>query len=134
MGMSDNGTQMIGAQRESRKMIEGWDIEKLREYGADKGMKWRFTTPAAPHQNGCAEALVKSSKIGPEKAVRNHIFTQFELYTCVWEIANLVNQLSVGHFPNDPDDGAYLCPNDMLSGRASLQVPQGPFRETSKTY
>ena len=134
MGMSDNGTQMIGAQRESRKMIEGWDIEKLREYCADKGMKWRFTTPAAPHQNGCAEALAKSCKIGPEKAMRNHIFTPFELYTCVWEIANLVNQLSVGHFPNDPDDGAYLCPNDMLSGRASLQVPQGPFRETSKTH
>ena len=134
MGMSDNGTQMIGAQRESRKMIEGWDIEKLREYCADKGMKWRFTTPAAPHQNGCAEALVKSCKIVPEKATRNHIFTPFELYTCLWEIANLVNQLSVGHFPNDPDDGAYLCPNDTLSGRASLQVPQGHFRETSKTH
>lgn len=32
--------------------------------------------------------------------------------------------------PNDPDDGAYLCPNDMLLGRASSQVPQGPFYET----
>ena len=73
-------------------------------------------------------------KIVPEKATRNHIFMPFELYTCLWEIANLVNQLSVGHFPNDPDDGAYLCPNDTLSGRASLQVPQGPFRETSKTH
>ena len=60
----------------------------------------------------------------------NHILTPFELYTCVLEIANLVNQRPVGRVPNDADDGAYLCPNDMLLGRASPQVPQGPFRET----
>ena len=130
MMLSDNGTQMVGAQRELRRMIEDWDIEKLREYCADKGMEWRFTTPAAPHQNGCAEALVKSCKIGLKKAMGNHILTPFELYTCMLEVANLVNQRPVGRVPNDPDDGAYLCPNDMLLGRASPQVPQGPFRET----
>ena len=95
MMMSDNGTQMVGAQRELRRMIKGWDIEKLREYCADKGMEWRFTTPAAPHQNGCAEALVKSCKIGLKKAMGNHTLTPFELYTCVLEIAYLVNQRPV---------------------------------------
>ena len=56
--------------------------------------------------------------------------TPFELYTCLLEVANLVNQRPIGRVPNDPDDGAYLCPNDMLLGRASFQVPQGPFNET----
>ena len=111
-------------------MIEGWDIEELREYCADKGMEWRFTTPAAPHQNGCAETLMKNCKIGLKKAMGNHILTPFELYTCMLEVANLVNQRLVGQVPNDPDDGAYLCPNDMLLGRASPQVPQGPFCAT----
>ena len=60
----------------------------------------------------------------------NHILTPFELYTCMLEVANLVNQRLVGRVPNDPDDGAYLCPNDMLLGKASPQVPQGPFRAT----
>ena len=36
MMMSNNETQMVGAQRELHRMIEGWDIEKLREYCADK--------------------------------------------------------------------------------------------------
>ena len=44
-------------------MIEGLDMEKLQEFSAERGMEWKFTTPAAPHQNGCAEALVKSCKI-----------------------------------------------------------------------
>ena len=41
-----------------------------------------------------------------------------------------MNQRPIGRIPNDPDDGSYLCPNDMLLGRATSTVPQGPFRET----
>ena len=29
-----------------------------------------------------------------------------------------------------PDDGKYLCLNDMLLGRATSEVPQGPFNDT----
>ena len=83
-----------------------------------------------PHQNGCAEALVKSCKRALKKAVGEHVLTSFELYTCLLEVANLVNQRPTGRPPNDPDGGSYLCPNDMLLGRASPQVPQGPFEET----
>lgn len=52
------------------------------------------------------------------------------MYTCLLEIANLLNQRPIGRIPNDPDDGAYLCPNDMLLGRATPEVPQGPFKDT----
>ena len=53
-----------------------------------------------------------------------------ELYTCLLEVANLLSQRPIGRIPNDPDDGAYLCPNDLLLGRATSEVPQGPFQET----
>lgn len=58
------------------------------------------------------------------------MLTPMELYTCLQDIGNLVNQRPIGRVPTDPDDGHYLCPNDMLLGRASREVPQGPFRET----
>ena len=111
-------------------MIRGWDTEKLREFSAERGMQWKFTTPASPHQNGWAEALVKSCKLALKKAIGAQVLTPFELYTCLLEVANLVNQRPIGRIPNDPDDGSYLCPNDILLGRASSHVPQGPFRET----
>ena len=41
------------------------------------------------------------------------------------------NERPIGRIPNDPDDGAYICPNDMLLGRASPQVPPGPFEGTN---
>ena len=128
--LSDNGTQLVGASNELRQMIQGWNIKKLRDFCAENGMKWQFITPGAPHQNGCAEALVKSCKHALKKAIGEQVLSPFELYTCLLEVANLVNQRPIGRIPNDPDDGSYLCPNDMLLGRSSSQVPQGPFKAT----
>ena len=129
--ISDNGSQMVGAERELHDMIKGWDGNQLKEYCADRGMKWQFTTPLAPHQNGCSEAIVKSTKSALKKAIEEAILRPMELYTCLLEVANLLNQRPIGKLSEDPDDGAYLCPNDILLGRATNTVPQGPFRETS---
>ena len=130
MMMSDNGTQFVGAERELREMITGWNKDELREFCAEKGMKWKFTTPAAPHHNGCAEALVKSCKKALKIAISKQVLTPFELYTCLLEVANLVNQRPIDRIPNNPDDGTYLCPNDILLGRSTAEVPQGPFKPT----
>lgn len=69
--LSDNGSQLVGAERELRKMIEGLDTEKLQEFSAERGMEWKFTTPAAPHQNGCTEALQNRFKEGNRRASIN---------------------------------------------------------------
>ena len=87
-------------------------------------MEWRFTTPKAPHQTGCAEAMVKTCREALKKVLGDQTLTPLELYTYLLESANLVNQRPVGRAPNDPDDGSYLCPNDILLGRATLEVLQ----------
>ena len=128
--ISDNGTQFVGAEKELKEMVKGWKLAELREFCAEKGMKWRFTTPKAPHHNGCAEALVKTCKKALQKVIGNQVLSPFELYTYLLEVANLVNSRPIGRVPNDPDDGKYISPNDILLGRSTSDVPQGPFRET----
>ena len=130
MLLSDNGSQMVGADRELGEMVESLNSDKLRDFCAERSINWLFTAPAAPHQNGCAEALVKSCKRALKKAIGEQVLSPFELYTCLLEVGNLVNQRPIGRVPNDPDDGKYLCPNDMLLGRATSEVPQGPFNDT----
>ncbi|XP_074648991.1 uncharacterized protein LOC141904311 [Tubulanus polymorphus] len=49
--LSDNGSQLVAAQKE------------IRFWCANREISWQFITPLAPHQNGCAEALVKSVKM-----------------------------------------------------------------------
>ena len=72
----------------------------------------------------------QSAKKALKKAIGEQVLTPFELYTCLLEVGNLMNQRPIGRIPNEPDDGPYLCPNDKLLGRATSMVPQGPFRES----
>lgn len=57
------------------------------------------------------------------------MLTVSELQTVCFEAANLVNERPIGRHPTSPDDGTYLCPNDLLLGRATSRVPSGPFRD-----
>ena len=132
--ISDNGSQFVGAERELGEMVQVLSREEIQDFCTEKGMHWKFTTPAAPHQNGCAESLVKTCKNALKRAIGSQVLTPFELYTVFLEVANLVNQRPIGRIPNDPDDGGYICPNDILLGRASSEVPQGPFKETQMQF
>ena len=51
----------------------------------------------------------------------------------MYEAAQLVNSRPIGRHPTDPNDGVYLAPNDLLLGRSSSSVPQGPFLKTANT-
>lgn len=126
--IANNGQQIVGAEDELRLMLERRNKSQLKESCADRGMKWQFTTPSAPHQNDCSVAMVKTVKKALKNAIGDTVLTPFELYICLLEVAKLVNQRPIGR--NELDDGAYLCPNDILMGRASSTVPQGPFPHT----
>ena len=59
---------MVGAARKLRQIVHGLDPNELQETCAEKGIQWMFTTPAAPHLNGCVGALFKSCKGALKKA------------------------------------------------------------------
>ena len=50
-----------------------------------------------------------------------------ELQSFVFEIANLLNQRPIGIKPTDGPELQQLCPNDLILGRASANVPGGKF-------
>lgn len=102
----------------------------MKEFSAEKRTEWQFITPASPHHNGCAEALVKIATKALKTAIGEQILTPFEQHTCLMAAANLMNPRLIGRISNDPDDRCFLCPNDNISGRASAMVPHGPFQET----
>ena len=84
----------------------------------------------APWQKGASETPVKSVKKAITVAIGESVMTFSELQTVCYEAANLVNERPIGRHPTSPEDGTYLCPNDLLLGRSTSRVPSGPFRET----
>ena len=94
--MANNGTQFVGAEKELCQLVSGLDHLQIQEFCAEKGMHWKFKTPAAPppppiKMAQCAEPLVKTCKNALRKAIGSRLLTPFELYTVFLEVANLVN-------------------------------------------
>jgi hypothetical protein len=110
-------------------MMTDLNWEQMKLYGVDNGVEWKFSPADAPWYNGAAEALIKTTKHALTAAVGENVMTFSELQTCIFEAAQLVNQRPIGVTLSHPKDGTYLCPNDLLLGRASPQIPQGPFKE-----
>ena len=78
------------------------------------------------------ESLVKTCKKALKGAIGDQVLTPFELYTCLMEVGNLVNQRPIGHIPNDPDDGAYLCPNEHAARASIIDSTAGTFQGNEK--
>ncbi|XP_064629179.1 uncharacterized protein LOC135488484 [Lineus longissimus] len=127
---SDRGSQLVGADAELRRAVENWEQAELKNFCHERQMEWKFFTPTAAHQNGCAESMIKTTKLAIKRAIGEQTLTALELQTVFFEITNLINSRPIGRCTNDPDDGPYLSPNDLLLGRASSTIPQGPFLET----
>lgn len=57
---SDNGTNFIGAERELKRAIEGWNLEQIKNTLSLKGIKWTFNPPTGSHHSGAWERLICS--------------------------------------------------------------------------
>ena len=128
---SDNGPQLVAANRELQSVTKSWKWEQLKNFGVMGGFQWNFTPADAPWQNGASESLIKSVKRALTAIIGESILTFSELQTVFYEVTNLVNERPIGRHPTSPDDGSYLCPNDLLLGRSTTRVPSGPFKEST---
>jgi hypothetical protein len=126
---SDCGSQLVATDKELQALVKNFDKDKLIEFGAQKGISWHFSPPDAPWYTGCVEALVKSVKKAIKVAVGDQVLSFPELQCVLFEASNIVNERPIGVLSKDINDGKYLCPNNMLLGRATSRVPGGPFGE-----
>ena len=128
---SDNGTQLTAASKELSDVIVGLGHKKIGKNALVGGSEWKYCPANAPWMNGATESLVKSVKRALHATIGSQVLAFSEFQTVMYEAAQIVNQRPIGRNPTGPDDGTYLCPNDLLLGRATPHVPQGPFKERS---
>ena len=124
--LSDPGTQLVATSKEFARLVENWDLAKIYQFGERVGTTWSTTKAAnATWENGCCEAMVKQAKRMLMLSLGSEILTILELQTVFYEIADLLNQRPIGVKISNPDQGSYLCPNDLLLGRATSSIPSG---------
>jgi hypothetical protein len=128
--ISDNGTSFVGAQKEIRDMLVNGRRE-IEDFSSVHELKWKFTTPLSPHQGGIYESLIKQVKRAIHVAIGQQTLSWNEMATVFAEIESLVNSRPLSLTPDNPNDLQPLTPNHFMLGRATNDLPQGPFHEST---
>ena len=131
--ISDNGGSFVGAEIELRKLfLEG--KKRLRDFAVLHKIHWKFITPLSPHQGGMYESLIKVTKRALRMSTGEQILSWNEMATIFAEVKSIVNSRPLTYLSDDPNDLRPLTPNHLLLGRASVDVPHGPYEDTKNLH
>ena len=115
--VSDRGTNFIGAARELKELVENLDTSQIQNRTVDKGVKWTFNPPLAPHFGGVHEIMVKAAKKAIYAVLNNADVNDEELSTVFIGAEALLNSRPLTYQSSNPKDSVPLTPNHFLVGQ-----------------
>jgi hypothetical protein len=122
---SDCGSNFVGADKEPKYLLRSSHHNStVTHYLADKGIKWNFNPPAAPHQGGLWEAGVKSVKYHLKRVVGTTTLTLEEFQTFLCQIEACLNSRPLCTMSTDPTDFEVLTPGHFLIGEPMVAIPE----------
>ena len=132
---SDQGSQLIAAAEDISELVADWDWKPIHDWASTNKIKWTLAPAEGQHQNGLSESLVKLTKRSLKHIIAGNVLTFGQLQTVLFEAANIMNSRPIGILTgSDPTCPSPITPDDVILGRASSEVPQGPFdHEKSKS-
>ncbi|KFD48184.1 hypothetical protein M513_10898 [Trichuris suis] len=135
--ISDNGTNFVAGQRELSEGVQRLNSTHISEYMAQRGVKWQFNPPGAPHFGGAWERLIRSAKRALSVALSGQRLTDEVLQTVIVEVEGLLNGRPLTHVSRHPNDDEPLTPNHFLLRRPYAIIPPDVFHDkeiTSRRY
>lgn len=129
--ISDNAKNFVGANNFLTGVITQLEADQseIETQGAPPGkIKWRFTTPAAPHQGGIYEAAVKSVKHHLVRIIGETTLTFEEYATLLCQTEAYVNSRPLTPLNDDPTSINALTPGHFLIGEALVKIPEEDVR------
>ena len=113
---SDNGTNFVGTEKELLLCFLNLDKQKIASELAQRGVKWKFNPPAAPHHGGVWERLVYAI-LGNRRLTDEILLTTFSL------VEQSLNNRPLTSVSSDANDLDALTPNHFLLGNRSTCLP-----------
>ena len=89
---SDNGTNLVGGERELREELEPWSTDLVDTYMADL-RDWSFNPPYASHRGGATERIIRSIRKVLLAAVGTQPLIDEQLQTVMCDAERVVNRL-----------------------------------------
>jgi hypothetical protein len=114
----DNGTNFVAGKNDLSYMLQY--ISESYVKSCRPNIKWDFTPPYSPSQNGLIERMVGSAKAAIRTVldVTNEVITDETLLTCFKKVQGLLNDRPLAYSSKDCNDLEFLTPNHfILSGK-----------------
>ncbi|XP_058977373.1 uncharacterized protein LOC131802044 [Musca domestica] len=125
---SDNGTNFIGANEESKRFTEAFDANRIQSELSKRGIEWIFNCPANPSEGGAWERMVQCVKKVLRHTLKEISPREHVLQSLLIEAENIVNSRPLTHLPISPDEEEPLTPNHFLIGSGNV-APTPPVNE-----
>ncbi|XP_037631889.1 uncharacterized protein LOC119491753 [Sebastes umbrosus] len=126
---SDNGTNLVGAEKEMREAIKGWNQSKISDMLIQKGITWIFNPPAGSHFGGVWERQIRSVRKILNQTLKQQPLDDECLQTLLCEVEAIINSRPITRVSNDPDDLEALTPNHILLLKRQPVLPPGVFQK-----
>ena len=120
---SDNGTNLVGAEKELRENIDKWNTTNIAVELAHKSIKCWFNPPNAPHQGGIWERLVRSFKRVLYTIIGTRRLTDEVLSTTFCLVEHALNSRPLTPVSANPSDQGALTPNHFLLRNQARSLP-----------
>lgn len=120
---SDNGTNLVGAERELRKEIEGWNLAHLDHELQQQNIKWTFKPPGASHFGGIWERQIGTFRKLILALTKQQMLSDESLTTLLCEVESIINSRPLTRVSTDVNDVEALTPNHLLLLNRKPQLP-----------
>ncbi|XP_074641239.1 uncharacterized protein LOC141898989 [Tubulanus polymorphus] len=127
--VSDNGSSFVSGDKEIQNLVKELDNERITANLANKGVKWMFNPPAAPHFGGVFETMIRSSKRAIKAVIGTADVTDEELLTVITGAESLLNSRPLIAPGSNVNEEPMLTPNHFMIGRLG-----GPVTPDSVDY
>jgi len=131
--VSDNGTNLVGANKELRRSLQELNEQSIQKFTSSMEIKWRFNPPGASHHGGVWERHIRTvRKILQCMLAEQHMKvarSDDQLHTLMCEIEATMNSRPLTRVSQDPSDLDVLTPNHLLQLRNPAFYPPGVFDE-----
>ena len=121
--------QNFGAGREFSEYVAAWNKEGIEEHLAQRGIRWKFNPPAAPHFGGVWKRLVRNCKKAIYAVLGNRSVTEDVLSTTMCIVKQMLNARLLTPVSSDIIDLEALTPNHFLLGNRNFCLPYLPCAE-----
>lgn len=124
---SDNGNNLVGAERELREALKTLEQRKIHQNLMKEGVQWRFNTPIASHHGGFWELLIRMVRHVLHSVLKQQMLDNEGLTAVFCEVEAILSSRPITKVSDDPQDLEALTPNHILVLKSKPLLPPGHF-------